>query len=314
MSTPGLGKSARMRWFMAKERRFMKTWCRALTGLITTSAIAAALPATAQPQFVFKFKPDQHLFYETDHSTTVELKDDEGTKTTATQVRQIKEWHVLGVDSLGVATIEMSIKRLSLEMTSPDGAVIRFDSTDSKQSHPDLVKQLGELVGKPILRVQMAPNGSVKESTNLTDQKNLLRELPFYVAASEELPVRGMTWTRDFPISMEPPHGTGHAYKATQLCNLKDINGDLLTVHFITKLIEEPKSVDDRLSIMQSLPTGQVVLDWKRGVMTEARLQIDQRVNDVSGKQSHYAMKSSYHERLVEGVPLVAGKESKSIR
>lgn len=272
-------------------------------------AIAIAVGATfglaavceAQPPFVFKFKPQMKLRYETTHETTVEAKTDKGTDASTSTVKQVKEWTVTSVDSLGVATLEMAILRLSLDQTGSDGERIRFDSNDFTQGDKDLAEQLGELIGKPVLRVQLAANGQVKESQSLSKQKQLIRELPFYVTVPEELPRVGLRWQRDFAVTLEPPLGTGHAYKAVQVCQISDIDGDLMAISSETKMVEDPKPVEDRISMVQYLPSGTVLLDWKRGLMVEAKMSIDEKVPNIAGEGTHYSFQSRYHERLMEG-------------
>lgn len=269
-------------------------------GLVSL-VILGATPASAQPPFVFKLKPEQKLRYQTQHVTQITIQGDEGKNEATSQVRQLKEWKVIDVDSLGVATMEMSVLRLDIEQKSPDGKSVRYDSKDPQNSHPELVKQLAELTTKPILRVQLAANGQVKESQNLTGQKNLLRELPFFVTMTDELPRVGLQWQRDYPIPLDPPLGSGQAYKAVQLCELTGLEGDQMTVQVRTRIDEEPKSIEDKISLAQHMVTGQVRLDWRRGLMLSAQMKIDRKVEGIAGAGSYYWFKSDYAEDLVEG-------------
>ena len=217
--------------------------------LILAGAVVAIFsavePAQAQPPFTFKLSPQSKIVYQTDHSTSVTSQTSEGKSSSTSSVKQIKQWTVVDVDSLRVATLELTILKLDFQQTTSDGEVLKFDSSDPSKSHPDLAKQLGDLVGKPVLRIQMAANGQVKESQSLTGQKSLLRELPFFITVPDELPKTGMRWQRDFAVTLEPPLGNGHGFKAAQTCAIRAIQGDLMTIDASTALLEQAESPEE---------------------------------------------------------------------
>lgn len=274
------------------------------TGGIAALLLMVSFPivADAQPPFRFKFKPGMVLRYETVHDNDVQIQTTDDQSSTTSRVEQLKEWKVIDVDSRGVATLELTIRRLKLVQTEPDGTTVRYDSTDWQSSHKDLIDQLGKLVEKPVLRVQVAKDGTVKHMEPLGEQRNLPKELPFHVSIPEDLPKVGMTWSRHYAISLDPPIGNGQAFKASQICELEKMEGNTMVISTETALSDSVESVEDRMSLIHMMPKGQVTLDTARGVLLETKQEIDQSVDNFAGPGTIYIVKTKYTEKLVEDI------------
>jgi hypothetical protein len=240
------------------------------------------------------------LRYETIHDNDVKITTPDTQAATTSKVEQIKEWKVVNVDSLGVATLELTIRRLRLVQTEPDGTTVKFDSTDRQNSHKDLIEQLGKLVEKPVLRVQLAKDGTVKHMEPLGDQRSLPKELPFHVSIPEDLPKVGLTWNRSYAISLDPPVGKGQAFKASQICAIEKMEGNTMVISTETTLADSVESMEDRMSLVHLMPNGEVTLDAARGLLVETKQSVDQTVNEFAGPGSSYSVKTLYTEKLVE--------------
>ena len=53
-----------------------------------------------------------------------------------------------------VATLQYSLTRLRMEMTTPDGETMLFDSADPDKGDPKLREQLSKYVGVPLDRAE----------------------------------------------------------------------------------------------------------------------------------------------------------------
>lgn len=274
------------------------------------SSMIVAKPALAQPPFKFKFKPNTVLRYETSHESEVKTTTGNGSNMAVSKVEQLKEWKVLALDSMGVATLELTIRRLKLSQSEPNGESVQFDSENPKGSHPDLVEQLGKVVNAPILRIQLASDGTVKHVETLGEQKTLPKELPFHLTVPDELPRAGMSWRRDFAVSLDPPYGKGQAYKAQQVCKIREIEGDLMVVTSETSVNDAVESADDMVSLAHFIPKGTIKLDLARGLVTEVEQSINESIDDIAGPGSSYVVKTKYTERLVENVPRQADRRT----
>lgn len=271
---------------------------------ILAGLLVSLVPAHAQIPFAFKFKEGVPVTYRTRQERTVELKQDEGVEKLVSVVTQLKRWNVLKVDSLGVATLELSIEELTLEQTDSSGETLRFDSTDLPGSNEDLAEQLKSVVGRPIVQVQMDTTGVVKDFKHLTQRNDVLRELPFLVTVpNEKLPVVGTSWRRDYPILIEPPIATPtRTLRAAQNCKVTESNSQRLVVEVKSELIEEVKEPKMMIPVLQFLPKGEVVFDPKLGKMIEAKLTVDETVPDIQGPGSFYKFTSNYVETIVDDV------------
>jgi hypothetical protein len=215
-------------------------------------------------------------------------------------VRQLKRWHVREVDGLGVATMELTVLSMKLERTDPDGKPLTFDSADQSKSDEQLWKQLRKAVGRPILRVQLAANGTVKASKQLTDVKSVFPELPFQIAAPDEYPHVGLKWKRDFAVTLEAPFGKGEALKAEQICTVAKMTDDRMLVDVECALEKEPKEPTAQIALGQFLPKGKVVLDMKRGLLLQSATTVERTVPKFDGEDSEYKFVSRTTERLIE--------------
>src|SRR5687768_9489 len=119
--------------------------------LAVMGLLLAAGPASAQV-FKFKLNSGDKLQYHSHFECRVETTAEGKTQVSASKLGQIREWHVTAVDKLGVATMELTVHRMTMERTDPDGKKLAFDSTAKESSDEQLWKQLSKAVGKPILR------------------------------------------------------------------------------------------------------------------------------------------------------------------
>jgi hypothetical protein len=269
-----------------------------------------ASTAYAQIPFSFKFKEGVPLTYQTSHVTQVDVVTPKESNSTIASVKQRKRWDVKKVDSLGVATIELSIEALAIEQTVPSGESIKFDSTDVANSDSRLAEQLQNVVGRPIMQVSLDSDGSIKAFKHLTQREDVLRELPFLVTVpADRLPTAGTTWRRDFPITIEPPLASPpRTLRGVQNCKVTESNSNKLVIEVNAQLVDEVKEPKLMVPVVQFLPKGKVVLDPKLGRMVSAEMKTKEVVKDFQGEGSSYSFTSTYTEELVDSVVQQADK------
>ena len=275
----------------------------------TAWVLAAAGSAPAQGVFKFRLNPGDKLQYQSQFEYRVETKAESGAQASTSKLAQLREWHVLGVDKLGVATMELTVLRMRLERTDPDGKKLLYDSGSQETSDEQLWKQLSKAVGKPILRVQMAANGVLKESKSLGEVKPLFQELPFQITVPDEYPRVGLKWQREFAISAEAMLGKGDAFKALQVCEVKSANDERMIVRSTTKLEKPPADVSAKIALAQFTPSGAVTLDLRRGVMLESDMSVRAEAADFDGPGTNYLYTSRCVEKLVDKRLEAARKE-----
>jgi hypothetical protein len=264
---------------------------------------------SAQGVFKFQLNAGDKLQYRSQFEYRVETKAEGGTQISSSKLGQIREWRVVAVDKLGVATMELTVLRMTLDRTDPDGKKLLFDSASKETSDEQLWKQLSKAVGQPILRVQMAANGVLKESKNLGEVKSVFHELPFQVTVPDEYPRKGLKWQREFAISAEAMLGKGDAFKALQVCEVEQATEDKMVVRSRTQFEKAPTDVSAKIALAQFAPTGTVTLDMGRGLMLESDMSVRAEAPDFDGPGTNYLYISRSVEKLMDKRLEAANKE-----
>lgn len=240
------------------------------------------------------------LQYRSQFEYRVETKAENGTQISSSKLGQLREWHVITVDKLGVATMELTVLKMNLERTDADGKKLVFDSSSQKDSDEQIWKQLSKAVGKPILRVQMAANGVLKDSKNLNEVKSVFQELPFQITVPDEYPRTGLKWQREFAISAEAMLGKSDAFKALQVCEVEQATEDRMVVKSTTQFEKPPTDVSAKIALAQFAPVGKVTLDLRRGLMLESDMSVRMEAPEFDGPGTNYLYTSRSLERLVD--------------
>lgn len=268
---------------------------RLLSGFTCVFAVVSAAFAE-EGTFKFTFNRGQTLSYQVQQNATAEVKSGGETFSTVASVQLVKNWKVVDLAANGVATLELSFKELRFEQTDPTGKKLAFDSKDAAGSNPDLAKQLGIIVGVPVQRIQVAPNGEVPSRETLVEQIPIRQDLPFYVIFPEK--ISDGSWKRTMEIKLPPPIESDRAYSAVQNYTAKQSTAESLVVEFDTQLSDEAVDPQHRLALVQFVPKGTVSLDPKRGLMVEANLKTDQKI-ELGGEGDYYHFQSTHTEKLL---------------
>lgn len=264
------------------------------------------LSGTAAAQGVpwqFRWQQGQVLTYLVEHQTAVAEVANGNKSETKTKLNLSKRWQVLAVDAAGVATLQLSLAAMRMEMTKPNGDTLLFDSADAEKSSPPLREQLARFVGQPLAVLRIDPRGKVvevKESKH-GPASRFESELPFVVTLPEANAFAGQQWDRGYKITIEPPQGTGEKYEAVQRYLCKALGEGTATLTLSTSFKTMPESLLDRVPLLQMQPEGEVVFDTLNGRLSSASLHIEKELLGHQGEGSSYKFQSVYTEKLVEG-------------
>jgi hypothetical protein len=228
------------------------------------------------------------LVYKVDYTTTQAhtLKDTTSTAKSSTSVE--RRWKVLETDRNGSATLEMSLTRMAQERTTSSGAVWKFDTADLKGSTPEMREAMLKFINTPIATVKVDPYGRVLGIKSVKgDPSAYSNEVPFVgtVPGVEMKP--GLSWVREFDLTLAPPLGAGEKYKAVQKFTVTAVKGALVTVAMTSELKEKPKATGDMIPLWQMLPKGDLVWDMENGRLHSARLTVDEELRGHDGEGSH---------------------------
>ena len=271
------------------------------TIVVVFAGLVLATTASAQAPARLRWQTGQVLTYQASHATqATEVVEDKRIETKSL-LNLTKRWQVINVDAAGVATLQLTLLALRMEMTTHTGDVLKFDSAASKDSTPELREQLGKFVGPPLAVLRVDGTGKVLEvkESKFGPASRFESELPFVGVLPIEALKPRLQWERTFPITLEPPQGTGEKHTASQKYVCKSVAGYTATIGVTTELKAPPAAVADRIPLQHYLPEGEIVYDLQAGRMKNALLNIDKELKGHQGEGSSYRFQSQYSEQFI---------------
>jgi hypothetical protein len=266
-------------------------------GMAVTAVLLAVAGVRADDRL--HWQPGQVLVYRAEHDIQVTESVGTDKSTSKSHLSVSKRWQVTAVDAAGVATVQLSLLRLRNEITRPDGEVMVFDSADPKTA--ETKDQFARYVGPVLAVLRVDPWGRVAEvkDSKFGPASRFESELPFVAFLPSGSLKAGATWERAYQVTLEPPQGTGEKYAAEQQYRCGSIAGNLATIALTTRLKSPPEAAADKVPLLQSQPTGEVVFDVRAGRLQSATLKVDQEVKGHQGEGSFYHFQSTYNEQYV---------------
>src|SRR5713101_3802181 len=274
-------------------------------GFVILAGVVLVNSAAAQTAVRFSWKQGQTLSYRVDQTTSASVVVEGTTTETGSKMTTLKRWQVLAVDSVGVATLQLSVVSLHFEVKTPKGETLMFDSTQPEKSDPQLREQMGKFVGQPLAVLRVDGQGRVLEvkESKQSPASRFECDLPFLVLlpGEEGRPVQpGMAWERTYQVTLEPPQGTGDKFDAVQKYTCQKIDGAAVTISLTTTIKNLPTSPLDQVPLLEMQPEGEVVFDAVSGRLHKAHLTIDKELKGLQGEGSSYHFQSTYTEQLVK--------------
>jgi hypothetical protein len=263
--------------------------------------VAASAQAQAPPRL--RWQAGQVLVYRAEHNTYASETVADGKSETKSRLVVTKRWQVLAVDPAGVATLQFSLASLLSEITRPDGEVLVIDSADPAKSTPALREQCKQYVGVPLVVIRVDGQGKVLEvkegRPGFGSQAKYENDPPFKVWLPAAALAPGVTWERPYPLTLEPPMGTGEKYDAVQRFTCKAVQNGLATLTMTTEVKAPPAAVADQVPVWQNQPDGEIVFDVNNGRLHSAVLQINKEAKGQQGENSSALFRSTYKEEYV---------------
>jgi hypothetical protein len=249
---------------------------------------------------VYRYSPGQVLRYEGTRTMTVESTVSGMTQKFTSDTESLREWRVTGMDAKGNARLVMSLIRVKLDATEPNGRSFKFDTASDDNPGP-----LKELIGKPLLEVTLSASGQVIDVSQANSEVAgafvaNIRTLLFPVPPT---PVAvGTGWQVDLELPMPPPLGPAEKMRLRQTFRLEKVVDSVAQINLATATAEEIKDRSRLGSIAQFLPSGRIELDLSRGVVRTVDQTIDQTIKDFAGSDSVMHVTGKYREVLKDDV------------
>ncbi len=265
--------------------------------LIALTVFAAPLAAAEAPRF--RFTTGEALQYHVEQKTEVTetVMDEKAgkmvTRKTATALDLVRQWKVTDTNIKGLTTLEMSIVKMRWEQKVGDGEPDVFDS-----AKPDDLNKgvMAKNVGPVLAVLIVQPTGkvvAVKES-KVGPAHRFEADIPFKLAFSPDDTKE--TWSRDYVIQLDPPHGTGEKYAAKQTYKPIEPKNGFLIYGLTTEITELPKATADQIPLLPLMPAGSLYFHAETGKYYGARLKIEKELANHQGEGSSYKFVSTYTE------------------
>jgi hypothetical protein len=265
----------------------------AATFLILVSSVAAQ-----SSEWTFHWTQGQTLSYRVAHVTKAEDVTGNSKTETSTKLNLVKQWKVAGVDADGIATLQLTLLSMRMEMKRTPGDTIVFDSSDPASSDPSLKEQYRQYLGQTIAVLRVDPRGKVVEvkESKFGPAVRYESDPPFKVVLPAAKPQDRLAWDRQFQVKLDPPQGAGESYDFTQKCVCNQTSSNAVKVAFQTIAQKLPEAAQDQLPLLQWQPQGEVVFDIANGRLQSAELRIDKELKEYAGKDTSYRFQSVYRE------------------
>jgi hypothetical protein len=282
-----------------------------LRGWTILALLLTTATASAEPSMRFRWKPGQILTYSVQQTTTVtETTIEDGTNkpvtaATKTTLALTRRWEVKAVDSVGSATLEMAIVAMRQEIVRP-GPLDKegkptADRTVLDSATDEGREQMAAFLNKPVLTVKVDARGQLLDARAASGPSDRLQaELPFRLILPEQAIATGGTWDRAFAIKLDPPHGTGEKYEATQTYTFKGDSQGHSVIGVATALKASPKDPAEMPGLLPLLWEGDVYFQKGTGRYSGARLTVKKEVANHQGEGTKFVYESQLTEGLAE--------------
>ena len=264
--------------------------------------LLTASPTLAEPPR-FRFAKGETLNYHLVQTTRVtESVPDEktGTPTAAdvlTRVDLVRQWRVADVDAQGAATLEMSIVTMRWERKAGKDEDV-FDSTKPDDlNKSEMAKHVGPVLA--VLRIDAQGRVVEVKESKVGPAARFAADLPLKFILPDADPKVGEAWDRSYTIQLDPPHGTGEKYAASQRYTVQEPRGGFLTVGLATAIKDLPAQPADQIPLLPHMPEGTLYYHAPSGRYYGARLRIEKELKNHQGDGSSYRYESTYVEDLV---------------
>ncbi len=168
---------------------------RSMSALFALALLGSLV--SAQETGRLRWTAGQVLLYRVEHTTTAFDKLNDSKSETKSVLKVTKRWQVIGVDTVGVATLQLSIVAMLQERTTPTGEVLRYDSANPDKSTPQLKESMSRFLNTPLATIRVDPFGRVVEvKESKTGAASYENELPFLALMPGVLPKAGQAWDR----------------------------------------------------------------------------------------------------------------------
>lgn len=258
--------------------------------------------------FEYRFEEGSTILWQVEHAATTETRDHTGEETSASRSLSVMQWQVVDVDSLGNATVVLTLKSAKMWQQTDQNDPIEYDSQQLRGDVPEEYRSFAERIGIPIATYKLNPQGET------IDIKETYRSVKFGVGSiTMPLPGRsvrcGQAWHEPGSIEVRTTEGARRRIRTRIEYRLQRVEDGIAWVSFDTQVITPVDDARIQSQLLQQLSKGTIEFDMNAGQMVAKHLGWSEKCLGFKGPESSLKYLAKYDfRRLIESDNAASGK------
>lgn len=261
------------------------------------AAAARKMEKSQEFDLKYNFQEGEVLQWESEHAFSTDVRKGPEQSHTTGRALCVMQWQVTDLDSVGQATVVLTLKTAKMWQQEDENEPVEYDSEYSRGDVPPIYQQFDEWVGIPIATYTLDGYGRVR------DRKENFRDIKFGMGhVTVPLPSQsiriGDRWHSDDSIQVRMPEGYVKQIKTRMEYRLREVEDGLAYISVTTQVLTPVRDARVQSQLLQQLSNGVITFDMNRGRMVEKRLDWDEKSIGYAGPESSLKYLAKYHTRL----------------
>ncbi len=260
-------------------------------------------------EFKYKLREGDVIRWNVDHVAATETRAQADHDNTKSRAQSVVKWQITNVDSLGNATILLTLEAADMWQQTDEHPPVEYNSRNQRGEIPEVYRQFAEWIGVPMATYQINSIGQV------IDRQEVYRNVKFGVGdVTMPLPGRpvriGQAWRVPGNIMVRHNDGTQRKIVTQIEYRLQSVDNGVATVSFDTQVLTPVDDPRIESQLMQQMSQGTVLFDLNRGQMVGMDLAWNRRCLGFKGPDSSVAYNAKYIMRQLQSS--AAGEDDKA--
>ena len=262
-------------------------------------------------RLAYKFTANESFHLEYKQDMTMEIRHPEIKRKMVSHVVSNKHLRVISVDADGNALVEPVIDRTRMTSQQDDDSESKFDSADGPDGCPSQFLPLLATVGKPLVRIQFAPNGKLLRATSVIGDSEVTSDfnkdptLNFLIVFPEQALKVGDTWKDEYEAIAQIDKTLKQGVKIRREYRLLRLDGSQAEIELTTACLTPLRDPLIEMQISGRLLSGKIVFDHQRGQIISRSMRVESQVLNGAGPKTAVNTAMTQSERAVSNPKLV---------